>query len=267
MNAPNPESSPLKTRARGLERSFEILDYLCSTGKPQRPIEIATGMGAPKSSIYELIAALKSVGVLETTDDQGSVFLGRKLHYWSLSYLKHFDLSRLALPVLEKITARTHETSQLCMLDGDKYFVAMTQVGTRPYRISTDIGERLPIPWTASGRLLLGNLSEQEIIDLIPEEDFKLPNGTYFDPDAFVGLTQQAWQDQFCSQESVTDNFIRCLAVPVVDDTGACLCTLCVVAPKEDGLAKFEEYRQVLTEAGQELSERLQGSPLRPQRR
>lgn len=267
MNVPSPKSLPQKTRARGLERAFEILDYLCSAGKPRRPIEIASDMGAPKSSIYELIAILKSAGVLETTDDDGRIFLGRKLHYWSLSYLKHFDLSRLALPILEKITATTHETSQLCMLDGDKYFVAMTQVGIRPYRISTDIGERLPIPWTASGRLLLGNLSEQEILDLIPEEDFKLPNGTFVDPHDFFALAQQAWQDKFCSLESVTDNFIRCLAVPVTDETGSCVCTLCVVAPKEDGMAKFEEYRSVLTEAGRELSERLQGSPLRQQRR
>ena len=262
MNAPNLKSSPKRTKARGLERAFDILDYLCSSGKPQRPIEIANGMNAPTSSIYELIGLLKVAGVVEITDTEGRVYLGRKLHYWSLSYLKHFDLSRLAKPILEKITAQTHETSQLCMLDGDKYYVAMTQVGIRPYRISTDIGERLPVPWTASGRLLLGNLPDREILDLIPEDDYRMPNGDRVDPGEFLDLVRQAWSDRFCSLESVTDNFIRCLAVPVISENGHCFCTLCVVAPKEDGKAKIEEYRQVLSEAGQELSERLRGVPI-----
>ena len=53
-----------KTKARGLNRSFEILDYLCASGKPLRPIDISEGMQAPKSSIYELVGILLEADVL-----------------------------------------------------------------------------------------------------------------------------------------------------------------------------------------------------------
>lgn len=71
----------IKTKARGLDRAFAILDYPCRTGLSQRPIEIAEGMGAPKSSVYDLIALLVASNVLQKVDDDGRIFLGPKLNF------------------------------------------------------------------------------------------------------------------------------------------------------------------------------------------
>lgn len=246
-----------KTKARGLERAFDILDYLCHTGKPLRPIDIATGMSAPKSSIYELVGILVSANVLERTGVDGKVFLGRKLNYWSANYLKHFDLNKIAQPILQWITEQTRETAQLCMLDGKKYYVAMMNEGSRPFRISAEVGARTPIPWTASGRLLLGHLSEDEIVDFIPEADFTMPSGETLEPTKFARSAHQAWADQFFSFESVADTFTHCFAAPVLGPTNICECTLCIIAPKDDAVANYEQYRRTLITAAKELSAKL----------
>jgi len=47
-------------QGRGIDRLTEILKNLYQTGKPQRPNDIATGIGAPKS----MIAAPSHEGVL-----------------------------------------------------------------------------------------------------------------------------------------------------------------------------------------------------------
>ncbi|MBS9403653.1 IclR family transcriptional regulator [Halomonas sp. TRM85114] len=237
-----------------------ILDYLCTTSDPQRPIDIATGMGAPKSSIYELVGLLTTAGLLERTDSEGRVFLGRKLHYWGLNYLKNFDITRLARPVLGWITEQTRETAQLCMLDRDKYFVAMMNEGSRPFRISADVGVRTPIPWTASGRLLLGHLSKEKILKLIPPEDFTCPHGEHIDPHEFVESVHAAWNEKFFSFNSIADNFTHCFAAPVLDAEGICQCTVCIIAPKQDAMANYDLYRATLVQAGKRLS-RLPSSP------
>jgi len=252
-----------KTKARGLDRAFMILDFLCTTGKPLRPIEISEGMQAPKSSIYELVGLLLNASVLERVDKEGRVFLGRKLNYWSVNYNKHFDLNKSAQPLLEWITEQTRETSQLCMLDGDKYYVAMMNEGSRPFRISADVGERTPIPWTASGRMLLGHMSEAEIVNLIPETDFVLPDGSTLDPNEFTKSVQSAWEDRFFSFDSVADNFTHCFAAPVVGTNGRCECTLCIIAPKDDAALNYDKYRSVLIESGQVLSEKICDTSIR----
>lgn len=250
-----------KIKARGLERAFAILDYLCEAGKPQRPIEICEGMQAPKSSIYELVGLLVSANVLERVDVEGRLFFGSKINYWSINYNKRKNLDSLARPILKWITDKTHETSQLCKLDGDKFYVAMMNEGTRPFRISANIGERTPIPWTASGRLLLAHLSDREILDFIPASDFALPDGSKIGKRYFLNGVHEAREAGFFDLHSVADNFTHCFAAPVYGQGDMCVCTLCIIAPKADASRHHDEYRSVLVEAGRLLSEKLATAP------
>ncbi|WP_212525042.1 IclR family transcriptional regulator [Actibacterium sp. MT2.3-13A] len=248
-----------RKRARGIDRAFDILDHLRAVKHPQRPGEIAQALGAPKSTVYDLVATLVEHGMLETVDSQGNVFLGRRLYFLGLAYQEHFDLAREAGVLLKEITAQTSETSQFCMLDGEKYTVAMMCEGSRPFRISADVGERTPIPWTASGRLLLGGMADEEILTLIPPEDFTLPSGERMNRDAFLAEVRAASRQGFFSFDSIVDSFTHCFAAPVYDEAGKCVATLCIVAPKEDARANYDTYKQILIDAGRSLSDLLRG--------
>jgi len=244
----------IRKRARGIDRAFDILDHLRDVRTSQRPAEIAQALGAPTSTVYDLIGTLIDHGMLEVTDANGSVFLGRRVYFLGLAYRDYFDLTRQAAGVLDEITASTKETSQFCMLDGNKYTVALQREGSRPFRISADVGERTAIPWTASGRLLLGHLSDQEIRDLIPAEDFILPDGRQMDIDAYIAEIRRAHDERFFSFDSIVDTFTHCFAAPVYNQSGICSATLCIVAPKDDARKNYDLYKNVLQTAGDKLS-------------
>jgi len=243
-----------RKRARGIDRAFDILDHLRAVRAPQRPAEIAQALGAPRSTIYDLVGTLIDHEMLEETDESGTVFLGRRLYFLGLAYGDHYDLTHKAEAVMQTITTRTAETTQFCMLDGDKYTVALQVEGNRPFRISGNIGDRTPIPWTASGRLLLGALTDDQIIDLIPPEDFTLPSGEAIDIPGFLAEIRQARNAGFFSADSIVDSFTHCIAAPVCDSDGRCVATICIVAPKEDAQEHLEAYKSVLIEAGRSLS-------------
>jgi DNA-binding IclR family transcriptional regulator len=59
----------------------------------------------------------------------------------------------------------------------DKFAVVLLENRSGPLNISSDIGLKVPIPETASGRLLLEHLSVGRMRVLIPKEDFILDNG------------------------------------------------------------------------------------------
>ena len=249
-------------RARGLDRAFEILDYLRGLRRPARPNEIAIGLEAPKSTIYELVSLLLKAGVLEHADKEGRVFLGRKLYFLGLAYQSQLDLTRECKAFLDELAEATRETSQLCMLDGDKYTVAMMREGVRPFRISSDVGERIPIPWTASGRLLVSHLSDDEILSFIPKEDFVLPSGAALEPSLFLVEVRKAREDGFFSFDTLADNFTHCFAAPVYRERGICAATLCLIAPREDGARNYDRYRGALVGAARSLSEKIGAAPI-----
>ncbi len=244
-----------RKRARGIDRAFDILDHLRKVKVPQRPAEIANALGAPRSTVHELVGTLLEHGMLEEADEGGTVFLGRRLYFLGLAYRDHFDLTRKAESALREITEQTSETSQFCMLDGNKYTVALQHEGSRPFRIRASVGERTPIPWTASGRLLLGGLSDQEIVNLIPPEDFILPTGERMNVGAFIAEIRRAEAAQFFSFDSIVDTFTHCFAAPIRDGNGRCVATLCIVAPKDDATEHFEHYKAVLMKAGEKLTD------------
>lgn len=244
-------------RARGLARAFEILEFLAQHRRGMRVNEIATLMEAPRSSVYELVNLLIDRGVLEYRGEEGQVYLGRRLYFLGLAYEEEFDLLRECSPLLAALAEETRETAQLCMLDGNKYTVVMMKEGARPFRISSNIGERVPIPWTASGRLLLSHLDDEQIMGLVPGEDFQLPNGDWLAPEAFIAEVRQACADGYFTFQSIVDSFTQCFAVPVCDGKSNCIATLCLVTPREDGLRNRELYLQHLFNAAGELSNRV----------
>jgi len=247
---------PTKRRARGLDRAFDILDHLKVTGTPMRPNEIAAGIGSPKSTVYELVALLLERGILQQVGSDGHVYLGRQLYFLGQAHLRHFDFTREAETALGEIVEQTRETAQMCVLNGRKYTVALMKEGARHFRISSDIGEDAPIPWTASGRLLLGHLSDAQILELIDPQDFILPGGERLPAQAFIAQVRAATAQGFFSFDSIADTFTHCFAAPVRDSQGACVATLCIVAPREDARAHYQAYRRVLIDSAQRLARR-----------
>jgi DNA-binding IclR family transcriptional regulator len=254
MSAEQISDVAIGRRIRGLDRAFEILDFLRERRKPARPNEIAVGIDAPKSTAYELVNLLIKLGVLERVDDDGRVFLGRKLYFLGQAWQAQFDLTRECKAHLARLAQVTRETAQLCMLDGCKYTVVMMKEGARPFRISSEIGEPIPIPWTASGRLLVSHMSDDEILGFIPAADFVLPDGTTLESGTFLDEVHAARRDGFFSFDSIADNFTHCFSAPVFQEGDICVATLCLVAPRDDAAMNYARYRDTLVEEARELS-------------
>ena len=243
----------ISRRARGLDRAFEILDFLRVRREPTKPNEIAAQIGAPRSSVYELVNLLLRNGILEYAGAEGRVYLGRKLYFLGAAYEDQFDFMRECDGVLENLASVTRETAQFCMLDGNKYAVVRMKEGARPFRISSDVGRPVAIPWTASGRLLIGHMSDDEIVDFIPKDDFRLPNGEWMPPEKFIAEVRGATAAGEFTFNSIVDSFTHCFAVPVKGSDGKVIATLCLVAPRDDGLKHRQFYLDSLKQAASEL--------------
>lgn len=63
-----------------------------------------------------------------------------ELYFLGQAHLNHFDFTREADHFLEQIVERTHETAQMCLLNGRKYNVALMREGERAFRISSGVG-------------------------------------------------------------------------------------------------------------------------------
>jgi len=251
-------------RARGIDRVVHILDYLYRQGRPLRVNEIAKGIGAPRSTVYEIADHLLQEQMLEVFDDEGRVFLGRRLYFYGLAYTERFDLTREAGKHLKSLTEKTGETSQLCVMQGDKYAVIMMDHGVRHFKISSNVGETIALPWTASGRLLVSHLTDGEILKLIPEKDFILPDGRPLPTTKFLDEVRVAGEVGFFSCDTIVDSYTHCFAAAVINEKRECVATLCLVVPREDAYRRFDALKEALTGEAEALSDVLRGGRSAP---
>jgi DNA-binding IclR family transcriptional regulator len=247
-------------RRRGIDRVIQILEFLYAHDEPIRPNQIALAVKAPRSTVYEVINRLIEARLLEFFDNDGRVFLGRRLHYFGASYVKHYDLMREADQTLRGLTERTNATSQLCVMESGKYIVVQVRQGGHHFRISADLGRAVPLPWTASGPLLVSDLSDEDIMRLIPEEDFTAPSGRQIDPAGFLRSVRLARKRGLWRQNGVMDTFIHCLAAPVLNADGKCIATLCLVIPRDEAERRGEQLARVLASAAANLTQCTAGT-------
>jgi DNA-binding IclR family transcriptional regulator len=144
----------------------------------------------------------------------------------------------------------------LCALRGNKYVVVDVRDGSGVFRITTDVGVEVPIPWTASGRLLLDHMSRNEILAFVPSEDFRLPDGQIVDPDTFVADVARARVEGRCMTNGLADRFTCCLAAPIRNRAGVTVATICFIVPIDTSEPRKLELLAALVAAGAELSDR-----------
>jgi len=243
------------SRARGVDRVIDIFRKLHQAQRPMTMRELIEATGSPRSSIYELVAILTEVGWLETSAD-GNVFFGREMHYYGSDYATHNDLISRAHQSILALVRKYDETTQLCMLEGNKYSVVLSENSARPFNISSDIGVRVPIPWTATGRLLLGHMNAEAIRTLIPADDFVLDNGVRIDFDEFMRDVQNAKALGYCCTEGLSNAFRLCMAAPVRDRAGIPIAALCFMTGRDTDPERRQSMLDDLLQSAQALSHR-----------
>ncbi|MBB2200738.1 IclR family transcriptional regulator [Gluconacetobacter tumulisoli] len=242
---------------RGVDRVLQLLEVLHTAREPLRIGELARRLNAPRSTTYDLVNTLLAAGILETYEEESRVFFGRTLHFYASDYMNGHRLSRLARKEVQDLCAGTGQTSQYCALTRDKFTVLHMETGNAMFKISSDIGIALPLPWTASGRLLVDHMTADEILAFVPEEDFILPNGHRIDRATFCAEVAAARRDDFFSTKGLVDDFAECLAVPVRDAAGVAVGCMCLITVRDRDPDERGRYLDQLHASGERLSRAL----------
>lgn len=250
-----PGARGVKERQNGIDRAVEILDALLRLREPTRVGDLARDIGAPRSTLYAIVKRLTEAGILETTGEEGQVYFGQAVHLYGRAYADANPLHRRCREVLDRLAAQTSATAQLCALRGNKYVVVDVRDGSGVFKITTDVGVEVPIPWTASGRLLLDHMPPEEILSFVPAEDFRLPDGRILSANEFAADIGKARADGWCMTNGLSDRFTCCLAAPIRDRRGVAVATLCFIVPVDTAENRKQELLALLVGAVAELSD------------
>ncbi|MCL6445138.1 MAG: IclR family transcriptional regulator [Alicyclobacillus sp.] len=138
--------------------------------------EIADTLRLPSSTCYNILNTLEARGLLAKDSTSGQYSLGVQLMQLGLRVYNDLDLRTLALPVMAELHTRFDETVYLSVLakNGLEGIVIEKLDSPRTMLVLRQVGDRVPLYASATGKSLLSGLNEEELeryfnaVDLIP---------------------------------------------------------------------------------------------------
>ena len=250
----NIADEPKAGRERGIDRVLKLLAYLNEHNQPVRVADLPKALSAPRSTIYELVRMLSDAGLLEISGEENKVFFGRLMYIYGTNFLTQNSVLRRGRAAVDLLANQTGETCELCTLHQNRQAILHTRPGSRLMRISSEIGAQFPIPWTASGRLLLAHMDEEEIRDLITPADLALPDGSVLSIEAFAAECRAARDAEIVVTKGLISSFTQCLAAPIIGPAGTTEATICFVLPIDVEAEHRTRLERVLIDNSKSLS-------------
>lgn len=248
---------PRRSRTSGIDRALQILDHLQKEGRPATAYEIARAVRAPLSTIYVIVDDLVEKELLDRKDG-GLLWLGPRLYHYGLSYARSLDLLDVAVHEMHELARGSGETVQICGRDGDNMVVLAMEEGSDHFQVTSRIGTRSPLNWTASGRLLVGHLPETERLEIFGRSATASPTGRAETDKAKLALSAAAALEQGLSiQAGESDFSVACIAAPIRDNQGACRATISIVVPDVKVKQKDPDLVELVRESAKRIETRL----------
>ncbi|WP_306226137.1 IclR family transcriptional regulator [Bosea beijingensis] len=258
VNGDAPETAgPRRSRVSGIDRAVQILDHLQQEGRAQTAYEVARAIGAPLSTVYAIVEDLLDKNLLARSGD-GGVWLGPRLYHYGLAYARDLQVINVATHEMHVLAREVGETVQICGRDGGMMVVEAMAEGPGHFVITSRVGTRVPLNWTASGRLLVAGLDETERATLFRKSAKASPTGrAVTDLTTLLAQARDALAAGVSIQAGESDYAVACIAAPVLDETGACPITVSIVLPEFRVTEEHANFVEAVKDAARRIEDKL----------
>ncbi|VFR20747.1 Transcriptional regulator, IclR family [plant metagenome] len=156
-----------KSAVPAIDRADVILKLLAASHVPVRTTELAQQCGLAKSTLYLLLDSLEQRRWIEKSG--GGYIIGVGLYVLGAAYVRHDGLQNAFRIAAADYVSEHNEVIQLATLQGSEVVYLAREDARRPVRLVSDIGTRLPAHACALGKILLAQLSDDEVRRVLPD--------------------------------------------------------------------------------------------------
>ncbi|MGN6128067.1 MAG: IclR family transcriptional regulator [Humibacter sp.] len=209
-------------KAPAADATLRILRLMAQQRGPVAAATIARSLALPRSTVYQLLAALAEHGFVVALPELKKYGLGVAAFELSSGFSRQQPLTRIGAPVVARLVDDLGLGGHLTVLLGrDVVYLVEERAPKGPYLV-TDVGVRLPAHLTASGLAMLAGLPAAQVRALYPDRSsFTTRTGagvaTYRELSATLRATRERG---YALEESSVTEGLRSLAVAVPDHVG-----------------------------------------------
>lgn len=205
---------------QSLERGLAVIRAFDANHAELTLSEVARICDLTRAAARRFLLTLADLGYVRT---DGRLFmLSPRVLELGYAYLSSVSLPEVAEPHLERLVAEVHESSSICVLDGDDVVYVARVPTSRIMTVAINVGTRFPAYATSMGRVLLASLSDEEMDAYLGRVKLtRLTARTVPTVQALGTELRKVRAQGFAIVDQELEEGLRSVAAPIRDRTGA----------------------------------------------
>lgn len=241
-----------------VDRAAQVLHLFVETDARTLGVtEIATALDLSKAVVHRVLASLREAGFVDVDGSSRRYRLGPASLALGLAYLDRLDLRALARPVLERLSAATHETATLSVRHGDTRTYVDQVTPLTEIRMTVPLGRPHPLHAGSSSKAFLAYLSEAEQQDYLSRELPQVTDLTITDRAALARELAGVRKRGYAKSLGERQPGAASVAAPVFDHEGHPAGVISICGPLERFRPRTDDAAALLVEACRGLSRQL----------
>jgi DNA-binding IclR family transcriptional regulator len=223
-------------------RVFAVFELLVRHPDGLSLTQICQELDFPKSSAHALLNTMVQHGYLREGLRERSYRLGPALFELGSAYIASTNLVSDGWEIVRTTARLCDETVHLAVLDGNEVLYVAKEEGTRAIRMVSAVGKRFPAYATGVGKVLLGNLSDQELLVRFPHQSTlpQITANTITEADRLRAIIATTRRNGFALDHEESTPGLCCVAAPVYDAQQAIIAAISISVPS----VRFTTERQ-----------------------
>ncbi|MCU6711602.1 IclR family transcriptional regulator [Paenibacillus sp. J5C_2022] len=219
-------------KVKSADRVLDILELFTGEQESYNLTEIAKSLNMPPSSTYLILQNMLNRGYLETDRSKKQFRIGYKLFAIRSGYMRNTSLTGEYYQIAQKILDEINETVSLSIRTGNQLYYIGEKVSTHSLRFNHSLGTSLPLHATAAGKVLLADLSEEELRDIYPDEQLeKVTDKTISTFSDLLKELEKVRKQEFGYNMGETVDGVHCIAGAIRDSDGKAVASLSISIP------------------------------------
>jgi DNA-binding IclR family transcriptional regulator len=241
-----------------VERALNLLEVLAQWGEGG-VTELAVELDVHKSTIFRLLGALESRGLVDQTEDRGKYRLGFGLVRLAGAVSARMDITSQARPVASSLSNDIGETVNIAVLNEHHAVNVEQALGPASVSAQNWVGRQTPLHATASGKVLLAHVAPGERARLMKATKLVTFTERTVTTAGELGRELETIVDRgYATTEGEYEEGLNAIAVPVRDAQGSVVAALSASGPSyRFTLDRMEELVPSVQDAGEQISRRL----------
>lgn len=215
-------------------RAAALLDILARQRMPTSLAELSREVDLSKSTVYNILGTLASLGYVSIDESNRRYRLGPTLLRLGNAFVASIELHAMARPHMVRLASETAETVSLHVRFGD-FRTCIDQVPSpQPIRRVVELGRPRPLYVGAVGLVFLAGFDDTDVSSYLKRTQLvPVTPTTTTDPEELTRRVAETRQRGYAVIVDESELGVTAIALPICDSEGRVAASLVVSGPSE----------------------------------